>query len=67
VSECLPFERVMTYQEFAFEHDGDSESPRLDVACPECGWVLRVVDDDVAVGHWYLACPCGWREAGAAE
>jgi hypothetical protein len=54
----------MTYQEFAVEHDGDSESPRLDVACPECGWVLRIVDDDAAVGHWYLACPCGWEELG---
>jgi hypothetical protein len=36
--------------------------PRLDVSCPYCGWVLRAVRDDASVGHWYLACLCGWNE-----
>jgi hypothetical protein len=62
MSELLPFERTMTYEEWVFDDPGASEPPRLDVACPECDSVLRVVDDDARVGHWYLACPCGWNE-----
>jgi hypothetical protein len=62
VSETLPFERVLTYQEWV-DDDPEAEHPsRLDVACPACGWVLRVVDDATGVGHWVYACPCGWNE-----
>ena len=57
-----PFERVMTVAEWVAEEPEASEPPRLDVECPECGWVLRVVEDDAAVGHWYLSCGCGWNE-----
>jgi hypothetical protein len=58
----LPFERVLTYTEWMQDDPEASVPPRLDVACPQCGWALRVVRDDASVGHWYLACLCGWNE-----
>jgi hypothetical protein len=62
MSEALPFERVMTYSEWVEDEPEPSNPPRLDVACPQCAGLARIVDDDVRVGHWYLACPCGWDE-----
>ena len=58
-AEALPFEQVLTYQEFM--EDAPSDPPdRLDVACPACGWRLKVVDDPEF--HWVLVCACGWDE-----
>jgi hypothetical protein len=59
----LPFERAWTYEEWWQENPETSEPPRVDVWCPFCEAVMRVVDDDAERGHWYLACPrCGWDE-----
>ena len=62
MSEVLPFERVVTYQEW-LEEEPEAENPsRLDVTCPRCEGLLQVASDNVAVGHWFYACPCGWNE-----
>jgi hypothetical protein len=58
----LPFERVLTYAELWADAE-PTDPPTADVACPFCAAIMRLVDDDAARGHWYLACPrCGWDE-----